>query len=154
MNWKPILGFEDKYEVSDTGSVRSLSRQIIRTNGRSLSLSGKVPSPVIRGGYPSVSLGRGVQVSVHVLVAQTFIGSRPIGLEVRHLDGDIWNASVGNLVWGTHSENELDKRRHGTHNNGSKTHCPSGHTYTRENTTLWQGSRYCRTCNGWTGGSL
>ena len=32
-NWKPITGFEGIYEVSDTGRVRSLSRDIVKSNG-------------------------------------------------------------------------------------------------------------------------
>lgn len=30
--------------------------------------------------------------------------------------------------------------------NASKTHCANGHEYTPENTRLWRGERYCRTC--------
>lgn len=32
--------------------------------------------------------------------------------------------------------------------NGSKTHCPQGHPYDTENTNLYDGRRYCRTCQG------
>jgi hypothetical protein len=34
----------------------------------------------------------------------------------------------------------------GRHGNSRKTHCPSGHEYTAENTNLYQGRRYCRAC--------
>jgi hypothetical protein len=31
--------------------------------------------------------------------------------------------------------------------NQFKTHCPSGHEYTEENTYRWGGRRYCIQCN-------
>lgn len=69
-------------------------------------------------GYLRVTLTReeGGQraVAVAPLVLTTFRGPRPDGMECRHLDGDKTNATLQNLAWGTHSENELDKRRHGT----------------------------------------
>lgn len=33
-----------------------------------------------------------------------------------------------------------------------RTHCPKGHVYSKQNTRVLNGSRYCRTCAGWTGG--
>lgn len=50
---------------------------------------------------------------VHQLVALTFLGPRPKGQEVRHLDGDPLNNAVTNLAYGTRSENILDVMRIG-----------------------------------------
>jgi DNA-binding transcriptional regulator YiaG len=52
--------------------------------------------------------------TVHRVVAEAFIGPRPEGLEVRHLDGNKTNNRASNLVYSTHKENEADKARHGT----------------------------------------
>lgn len=49
---------------------------------------------------------------VHAIIAATFHGPRPAGLDTRHLDGDKTNNAASNLRYGTRSENELDKVRH------------------------------------------
>jgi len=59
---------------------------------------------------------------VHILVLETFVGLRPMGYECRHLDGTRINNHVTNLAWGTHSENQLDRRLHRTAKQGEKSH--------------------------------
>lgn len=94
---------------------------------------------------------RGVHKKLRVaaMVAEAFIGPRPAGLEIRHLNGDAQDNRAENLRYGTSSANKLDRLRHGTDRNASKTHCPQGHEYTPENTCMhgpqrrW---RRCRTC--------
>lgn len=56
----------------------------------------------------------------HVVVAETFHGARPDGLEVRHLDGQRDNCAAANLAWGTRSQNMRDKDRHGTATRGER----------------------------------
>lgn len=111
--WRPVAvpDFEDLYEVSDHGHVRR------GPQGRILK-SGVHPK-----GYHGVVLsGRGKRKSllIHKIVLDTFVGPRPEGLEARHLDGDPTNNRLSNLAWGTSSENELDKRRHGTMQRGER----------------------------------
>lgn len=55
---------------------------------------------------------RWMQYAVHVAVAETFIGPRPEGLVIRHLDGDFTNAAWSNLEYGTYEQNEADKLDH------------------------------------------
>lgn len=85
---------------------------------------------------------------VHALVAEAFLGPRPDGLQVRHLNGDRTDARVSNLAYGTQSENMLDAVRHGTHPQARKTHCPKNHPYDEVNTYInpANGQRMCRTC--------
>lgn len=52
----------------------------------------------------------------HRLICSAFHGLPPDGQEARHIDGDPRNNVATNLVWGTHSQNERDKERHGTGN--------------------------------------
>jgi len=141
--WLPVVGYEGLYEVSDLGRVRSLPRNT--TSGRILCLSISGP------GYQQVSLfaqGRLKKTYVHHLVAEAFIGPRPEGYEIRHLDGDRLNNTLANLRYGVHSENELDKVRHGTHHYAKRTHCNQNHEYTPENTGIpAAGGRWCRTCS-------
>jgi hypothetical protein len=142
--WLPIPDF-DEYDVSDEGRVRSW-RPYHRDKPAPRLLK---PFPNEMG-YLQVDLRRDrtrCARKVHVLVALAFIGPRPEGQEVRHLDGNCQNNVAGNLVYGSHSENEMDRVRHGTHHNARKTHCRRGHPFDPENTFIRpNGRRECRAC--------
>ena len=84
---------------------------------------------------------------VHRLVLEAFVGPRPEGMVARHLNGDPGDNRLENLAWGTQSENNYDKVRHGTHHNANKTHCPSGHEYRGDNIKWYKGFRFCRACH-------
>ena len=109
--WKPIVGFEGRYEVSNHGRVKSLLRcrgtteRILKpfTNNQVGHLSVRLYARRERRG----SL-------VHRLVLTAFVGPCPSGTECRHLDGNPTNNHVGNLCWGTRTENMADNIRHGT----------------------------------------
>ena len=136
--WKPVHGYEEIYEVSSHGRVRSVDRTVTCSDGKVHRYKGKVLSACLskRGGYPLVNLrdqGKGQTRYVHSLVAEAFIGSRPEGMEVCHNDGDSTNNHLDNLRYDTSSDNELDKVRHGTHHEAVKTHCPRGHELFAEN---------------------
>lgn len=53
-------------------------------------------------------------VNLHRLLAEVFIPNPDSLPCVRHLDGNARNSVVANLAWGTYSDNENDKKRHGT----------------------------------------
>ena len=106
--WKPVPGHVG-YEVSSLGRVRSVDRYIaMRKKGRVLS-PGRSSN-----GYLSVILAGRASRTVHSLVAEAFIGPRPVGREVCHVDGDRGNAKAVNLRYGTPKENGQDRVRHGT----------------------------------------
>lgn len=112
MNWKPILGYNGHYEVSDCGDVRSLGR--IDPRGRVVR-----PRLLSAGNRPYARVvlmrdGQRSERTVHSLVLEAFVGPRPEGFVCRHLNGDSRDNSLGNLAWGTQAENIRDKRRHGT----------------------------------------
>ncbi len=120
--WRATVGFEG-YEVSDFGRVRSLDRMLpwkrtLRTGtvvdclrrhaGRILISQPK------EAGHLWVQLGRGVQVYVHHLVLEAFVGPAPDGMVCCHWDDDPSNNKRGNLRWGTRSANYNDfVRNHG-----------------------------------------
>ena len=119
--WKPVVGFEGLYEVSDHGRVRSVDRYIDRRRKGGTHKAfcrGKVMSPgPHRGGYETITLhdaGAETCTTVHVLVAAAFIGPRPEGHQVCHNDGNRKNSRAANLRYGTPSENAADKHLHGT----------------------------------------
>lgn len=139
--WRPIPGYEATYRVSSMGEIESIPRP--RTRG------GLLKVRVGKRGYPSVTLVQsGIQQTheVHRLVALAFLGPRPDGHVVRHLDGDPLRPHADNLAYGTSSENLLDQIAHGTHSTARRTHCPRGHEYDEANTRNYAGRRYCKAC--------
>lgn len=117
--WKPIAGYEGRYEVSDAGGVRSLDR-ISSGNHRAPQrrISGKVLSPSRNNlGYLLVGLCDGAgavkKAYLHHLVAVAFIGPRPDGLDVLHRDDDKGNCRRENLRYGTPTENAADAASNG-----------------------------------------
>ena len=152
--WKPVNGYEGIYEVSSHGRVRSLDRTVNYSSGQVRRLKGKVRrTPLNQDGYPRVNLshqGKDKTRYVHSLVAEAFIGACPEGMEVCHSDGNKTNNHVANLRFGTSSDNELDKVRHGTHHEAVKTHCPLGHELFAENirkSSAKRGWRQCLACD-------
>lgn len=118
-HWKPVLGYESFYEVSDQGRVRSLDREVPHRKSGFLRLRGRVlvENGSHAGGYRQVMLSNGgklVARKIHRLVLESFVGPKPEGAEARHVDGNPANNRLTNLCWGTHAENEKDKRLHGT----------------------------------------
>lgn len=121
--WRPVVGWPE-YEVSDSGSVRSVSRTIVGKDGRVIPKPGRPLSTSVRdGGYLVVHFrvrasGRKSMPFVHRLVLDAFVGQCPDGMECRHKDGNAANNRLDNLVWGTPLENARDRDEHGTHARG------------------------------------
>jgi hypothetical protein len=84
--------------------------------------------------------------TVHSLMAEAFIGPRPDGQEVRHLNGQPADNRIENLTYGSKSENAYDSIEHGTHFNAGKTHCKNGHPFDDANTIFTERGRLCRAC--------
>lgn len=139
--WRPVMGFPG-YEVSSLGQVITRRRGTPRV----------MRTPIGSRGYRVVRLSRGsrgdqASFEVHRLVARTFYGPPPDGLQVRHLDGNSLNNHLSNLRYGTQSENNRDTLRHGSHRNASKSRCAQDHPYDEANTYATPtGRRECRIC--------
>lgn len=146
--WRPVLGYEGLYEVSDSGNVRSIERQVEDSNGIVRLRQGRILRGYFDGARVRVRLSRlGVvtERKVHRLVLDAFVGPRPTGMECCHNDGDPTNNHVSNLRWDTKSANCLDSVQHGTHHVSRRTHCPHGHSY-EAHAVVRNGSRKCRLC--------
>jgi len=50
------------------------------------------------------------------------------------------------LFLGTRLENNQDRDAKGRNGYSKRTHCPRGHEYSLQNTTVWRGNRKCRKC--------
>jgi hypothetical protein len=114
--WLPVPGYR-YYEVSDLGRVRSLPRVTGARAGKTRKLNGCVLRPhVDQKGYRRVVLMEdcvGKTWCTYELVARSFMSPRPIGLDIRHLDGNTSNDDTRNLMYGTRSENMRDAARYG-----------------------------------------
>lgn len=100
--WKTIPGYEAVYSVSNMGKVR---RDCM---GKRLQAGQMVKQWNNTYGYPSVRLRReskGHSIAVHRIVSTCFLGPRPEGLVVNHIDGNKLNNRVENLEYVTPKEN-------------------------------------------------
>lgn len=108
--WKSVDGWNG-YEVSDQGNLRSW----VRDHGRGI-------PRVLKGGHDKDGYRRAVLCAggkrgffkVGNMVATAFIGYRPDGLVLRHLDGNKLNNKASNLAWSTQKVNINDMWAHGT----------------------------------------
>lgn len=112
--WKPVVGFEGRYEVSNMGRVRSLDRIVTQKSKKNSVLKrvyrGRILRYIIRGkikrygvclykdNIPTLKL-------VSRLVAEAFIPNPENKPEVDHIDTNPFNDRVDNLKWVTHQEN-------------------------------------------------
>lgn len=110
--WRPVVGYEGRYEVSSLGRIRRV--KII------------VPS-MKKHGYMQVSLvdGDGVRKSLrlHRIVAEAFLPNPEGKPQVNHKDEDPENNRADNLEWATAEENTNygSRTARAAAKNGSKT---------------------------------
>jgi len=96
---------DTKYKVSNFGILKSFH---IRANG--FILKGNID----RCGYVRVVLSpKKNRVFLHAMVAECFLGPKPYGEQVNHLDGDKKNNNVNNLEYVTQSENVTHAYKNG-----------------------------------------
>ena len=116
--WKDIPEYENYYQVSSAGRVRSKDRVVTYRGGFERSIKGKVLSQSNANGYLRVILsveGKQNQWLVHRLVALTFHG-RPSfkDAQVNHINSQKRDNRADNLEWVTASENIIHSYEVGT----------------------------------------
>ena len=99
--WRPVIGYESYYEVSNLGNVRR------KKSGRLRKID---YAPI----YPTILLSvNGIHKTyrVHRLVAKAFLPGIEGKTHVNHKDGNHQNNRVDNLEWCTQEENNLHSYR-------------------------------------------
>ena len=110
--WKPVKGYENLYEVSDLGNVRSVTHYVTVQRGKQTFVrktKGQriIPQKNIHG-YMQVTLckdGKRITHSVHRIVIEAFIENINNSPCINHKDEDKTNNALNNLEWCTYSYN-------------------------------------------------
>ena len=104
--WKDIIGYENLYQVSNLGNVKSLC--FGARNKRKSNITRLLKTNSNNFGYLKVELykdGKSKIKYVHRLVAEAFIPNPDQKPQVNHIDGNKANNTLSNLEWVTSSEN-------------------------------------------------
>lgn len=110
--WKDIKGFEGYFQVSNLGRVKRL---LYITNGRII--EEKILKPFVWQSrylrvdihYQKNKVHYRKAVYVHKLVAEAFLGTRPQGYEIDHIDRNYLNNRSDNLRYCTRLDNVENK---------------------------------------------
>ena len=122
------------YMVSSEGRLAKLMKLTPAANGYV-----QLKVPIHRGAKQRINR------YLHDLVLTAFVGPRPPGAVVRHLNDIRTDNCVENLAWGTYSENQQDIIRNG--NRPRKTVCDYGHPLEGANLRTDSHAARCKACN-------
>lgn len=96
-SWKPVIGAENHYLVSNFGNVKRISKN-------------KIIKPFSSRGYLMVDMSVNntkIRKTVHQLVARAFLDGFEYGDIVNHIDGNKLNNKLDNLEKSTYSLNNI-----------------------------------------------
>jgi len=108
--WRPVIGFEGLYKISNTGRIISFHKR---------NFDQEISQRIDRGGYLAVRLSKQGKTStqyVHRLVALAFIDILEGKPYVNHINGDKLDNRIENLEWVTHAENIQHAYKIGSYN--------------------------------------
>ena len=100
--WRPVPGYETLYEVSSKANFRRL------TDSKRYKAGYVITPQISNDGYRLVQLTRNhhaIAYKAARLTAAAFIGERPMGWHINHIDGCKNNDNLANLEYVTPSDN-------------------------------------------------
>lgn len=113
--WRPVIGYENIYDVSSIGRIRSISKPLKRKKRDRILIHNRILKPSVHPcGYRQVVLSKNKKqktLRVHRIVAMAFIQNENNLPFVNHKDGNTGNNIVENLEWCTPKENTLHSYR-------------------------------------------
>lgn len=114
--WKDIPGYEDKYQVSNFGRVKSLKRKVKNKHSYRIVKEKILKQTYDFVGYLKVTLfynNERKTKKVHQLVAMAFLNHKPDGHKfvVDHIDNNSFNNNVENLQIITNRQNSSKDKK-------------------------------------------
>lgn len=97
--WRPVIGYEEQYEVSNFGDIRRIRKPFYRF--------------VDSHGYYLVRISKNGCIKshkLHTLIAAAFHEQKPEGSVIHHIDNNKLNNNANNLEYLTRSEHARRKR--------------------------------------------
>lgn len=117
--WKDIEGFENKYQISNFGNIKSLDR--IDSLGR-FHKSKILKKSIEKDGYEYITLlckkSKSKSFFIHRLVAYSFMFNLDNLPQINHKDGNKCNNRVSNLEWNTAQQNVIHALNKGLRKSG------------------------------------
>lgn len=127
--WKDVVGWEDRYEVSNFGGVRSKSylKHTCNMHGPMsfMTQAKDMAQTVNASGYLTIDLRKDKTRAagiVHRLVAKAFIANPEDLPIVNHMDSDRRNNHFSNLEWCTQQHNVQHSYDSGSNSNAADLH--------------------------------
>jgi len=111
--WKSVEGFEECYQVSNLGRIKSLARCVRNKWSWQTTKEKIIKARFTKSGYCIVSFNcfgkKYPNKYYHRIVLETFVGPCPEGLQCCHNDDCKQNNRLENLRWDTYYSNLQDK---------------------------------------------
>lgn len=110
MEWKPIKGYDDIYEVSEYGDIKSLSRLKINKKFTHVTKQIHLKQGLNKRGYRHVRLCKNKIAKtrlIHQLVGEHFVDNPNSKPQLNHKDGNKINNHYTNLEYVTVKENTI-----------------------------------------------
>lgn len=97
--WKDIKNYENLYQISNFGRVKSFAKHFHKE---------KILTPILANGYYQIGIRKNSirkYLKIHRLIAEVFINNPYNKPCINHKDGNKLNNDIDNLEWVTHKEN-------------------------------------------------